>query len=70
MWPFFISRSADLLTVVSNGIDRAFNSSWATRVVALEISKAFDSVRHADLLEKPKFMGFRTDIWPYFFISQ
>ena len=50
MWPFFIFRTADLQTVVSNGIDRAFNSSWATRVVALEISKAFDRVWYADLL--------------------
>ena len=36
--------SADLLTVVSDRIARTFNSSWATRAVALDISKAFDSI--------------------------
>ena len=40
---FRSSRStADLLTVVSDRIARAFNTSGATRVVALNISKAFD----------------------------
>ena len=39
---FRSSRStADLLTVVSDRIARAFNRSGATRVVALDISKAF-----------------------------
>ena len=33
-------------------IARAFNRSGATRTVALEISKAFDTVRHASLLHK------------------
>ena len=42
---FRSSRStADLLTVVSDGIARAVNRSVATRVVALDISKAFDRV--------------------------
>ena len=42
---FRSSRStADLLTVVSDRIARAFNRSGATRVVALDISKAFDRV--------------------------
>ena len=36
--------TADLLTVVSDGIARAFNRSGAARAVALEISKAFDRV--------------------------
>ena len=36
--------TADLLTVVSDRIARAFNRSGATRAVALDISKAFDSV--------------------------
>ena len=41
---FRSSRStADLLTVVSDRIARAFNRSGATRAVALDISKAFDS---------------------------
>ena len=42
---FRSSRSiADLLTVVSDRIARAFNRSGATRAVALDISKAFDTV--------------------------
>ena len=44
--------TADLLTVVSGRIARAFNRSGATRAVALEISKAFDRVWHAGLLDK------------------
>ena len=40
---FRSSRStADLITVVSDRIARAFNRSGATRAVALDISKAFD----------------------------
>ena len=47
------SRStADLLTVVSDRIARAFNRSGATRAVALDISKVFDRVWHAGLLHK------------------
>ena len=42
---FRSSRStADLLTVISDRIARAFNRSGATRTVALDISKAFDRV--------------------------
>ena len=42
---FRSSRStADLLTVKSDRIARAFNRSWATQAVALDISKAFDRV--------------------------
>ena len=42
---FRSSRStADLLTVASDRIARAFNRSGATRAVALHISKAFDRV--------------------------
>ena len=42
---FRSSRStADLLTVVSDRIARAFNRSGATRALALDISKAFDRV--------------------------
>ena len=52
---FRSSRStADLLTVVSDRIARAFNRSGATRAVALDISKAFDRVWHADLIHKLK----------------
>ena len=68
---FRSSRStADLLTVVSERIARAFNKSGATIwVVALDITKAFDRVSHADLLRKLKSWNFRSDIWPYFFFS-
>ena len=59
MWPFFFQycfgssrSSADLLTVVSDRITRAFNRSGATRAVALNISKAFDRVWQAGLLHK------------------
>ena len=44
--------TADLLTVVSDRIARAFNRSRATRAVALDISKTFDRVQHAGLLYK------------------
>ena len=52
---FRSSRStADLLTVASDRIAKAFNRSRATRAVALDISKAFDRVWHAGLLHKLK----------------
>ena len=55
---FRSSRStADLLTVVSDRIVRAFNRSRATRAVALNISKAFDRVWHAGHLHKRKSYG-------------
>ena len=55
---FRSSRStADLLTVVSDRIARAFNRSVATRAVALDISKAFARVWHAGLLHKLKSYG-------------
>ena len=46
--------TADLLTVVSDRIARAFNRSGATQAVELDISKAFDGVWHAGLLHKLK----------------
>ena len=46
--------TADLLTVVSDRIAKAFNRSWATRAVALDMSKAFNRVWHAHLLYKLK----------------
>ena len=55
---FRSSRStANLLTVVSDRIARAFNRSGATRAVALDISKAFDRVWHAGFLHRRKFYG-------------
>ena len=57
-YDFSSSRSsADLLTVVSDRIARAFTRSGATRTVALDISKAFDSVWHAGILHKPRSWG-------------
>ena len=58
------SRSiADLLTVVSDRIARAFNKSGITRAVALDISKAFDRVWHAGLLHKLKSYGISGQIF-------
>ena len=41
--------TADLLTFVSDRIASAFNRSRAFRAVALDMSKAFDRVWHANL---------------------
>ena len=61
---FRSSRSAaDLLTVVSDRIARAFNRSGATRAVTLDISKAFDRVWHAGLLHKLKSYGISGQIF-------
>ena len=61
---FRSSRStADLLTVVSDRIARAFNRSGATRAVALDISQAFDKVWHAGLLHKFKTYGISGQIF-------
>ena len=58
---FRISRSsrstAYLLTVVSDRIARAFNRPGATRAVTFDISKAFDRVCHAGLIQKLKSYG-------------
>ena len=54
---FNYSLTAELLTVVSPRIARAFTRSGATRAVALDISKTFDRVWHADLLHKLKSYG-------------
>ena len=55
--------TADLLTVVSDRIARAFNRSGATRAVALDISKAFDRVWHAGFLHKLKSYGISGQIF-------
>ena len=49
--------TADLLTVVSDRIARAFNRSGATRAVAHDISKALYMVWHSGLLHKLKSYG-------------
>ena len=52
---FWSSRStADLLTVISNRIARAFNRSGATQTMPLDISKTFDRLWHAGLVHKRK----------------
>ena len=73
MWPFFrfqvrldfrsSQSTADLFTVISDRIARAFNRSRATRAVALDIAKAFDRVWHAGLLHKPKSYGISGQIF-------
>ena len=61
---FRSSRStADLLTVVSDIIARAFNRSVATRAVALDIYKAFDRVWDAGFLHKLKSYGISGQIF-------
>ena len=60
MCPFFdfqygfrsFQSTANLLTVVSDRIARAFSRSGATTAVAFDISKAFDRFWHAGLLHK------------------
>ena len=63
--------TADLLTVVSDRIARAFNRSGATRVVSLDIFKSFDRVWHAGLLHKLKSYGIPGQIFGLisFFLS-
>ena len=55
--------TADLLTVVFDRIARAFNWSGATRTVAVDISKTFDRVWHADLLHKLNSYGISCQIF-------
>ena len=59
--------TADLLTVVSDRIGRAFNMSGATRAVTLDISKAFDRVGLAGLLHKLKSYGISGQIFGLIF---
>ena len=60
---FNYSLTAELLTVVSPRIARAFTRSGATRAVALDISKTFDRVWHADLLLKLKSYGISSQVF-------
>ena len=67
------SRStAYLFTVVCDRIARAFNRSWATQAVALDISKAFDRILHAGLLHKLSSYGISGQIFSliYYFLSK
>ena len=49
--------TAELLTVVSDRIARAFNRSGATRAIVPDISKTFGRVWYAVLFPKLKFYG-------------
>ena len=55
--------TADLLTVVSDKIARAFNRFGATQAVTLDISKAFDRVWYAGFLHKLKSYGISGQIF-------
>ena len=55
--------TADRLTVASDRIARAFNSSEATWAVTVDISKAFDRVWHAGLHHKLKSYGTSAQIF-------
>ena len=55
--------NADLLTIVSYRIARAFNRSRATQAVAFDISKAFDRVWYAGLLHNLKPHGISGQIF-------
>ena len=55
--------TAGLPIVLSDRIARAFNGSGATRVVALDISKAFYRIWNAGLLHKLKFYGISGQIF-------
>ena len=63
--------TVDLLTIVSDRIARAFDRSGSTRAVAFDISKAFDRVWHASLLQKLKSYGISDQIFGLisFFLS-
>ena len=71
MWSFFYFQyrfrsspsTADLLTVLSDRITRAFNRCGATRAVTLDMSMAFDRVWHTDPLHKLKSYGISDQIF-------
>ena len=55
--------TADLLSVASDRIARAFNRSVATQAVALNIPKTFNKVWYAGLLHKLKSYGIAGQIF-------
>ena len=59
--------TADLLTVVSDRIARAFNRSGAIQAAALDISKVFYGVWHAGLLNKLRSYGISGQIFGLIF---
>ena len=64
-----LDQLADILTVISDRITCAFNRSGATRAVALNITKYFDTVWHGGLLHKLS-LNFGSDIRLSFVFSQ
>ena len=68
---FRSSRStADLLTVVSDRIARAFHRSGATQAITLGMSKDFPKFGMLVFFKKLKSRNFRSDIWLSSFFSQ
>ena len=59
--------TADLLTVISARIARAFNRSGSTCVVALNISKVFNRILHASPFQKLKSYGISGQIYGLIF---
>ena len=57
----------DFQTVLSDRIVRAFNRFGASRAVALDISKAFDSLTCWSSSQTEVLWNFLSDLWPYFF---
>ena len=62
--------TADLLSVVSDRIARAFNRAGPTWAASLDISKALDRVWHAGVLHKVKSYGISGQVLVYFVFSQ
>ena len=51
---FVANIPPDLLTVVTKHIHQALDVSGEAKVIALDISKAFDKVWHLGLIHKPQ----------------
>ena len=59
----FSQSTSDLLTVVANKTGKAFNSSGATWVVALDLFKAFDSVWNTAIFHKLDSFGISVQVF-------